>query len=106
MLALLFYYIALPFLAAWLVMKFIRKYGASPIPEEVARLYAEAPLEKGWYRVIQRGPAGQRLLGDFEKHDAAVEKAYKERELAQVTGEKAAFLVLNDKGEALEEVDS
>lgn len=106
MLSLLFYYLLLPFLAAWLVLKFIRKYGASPIPEDVARLYAQAPPGKGWFRVIRRDHGGPRLLGDFEKHDEAVEQAYKERELAQAAGEMAAFQVLNDKGEALEEVDS
>ena len=106
MVSLLFYYLVLPFLAAWAVLRFIKKYGRNEVPEDIARLYAEQPLEKKWFRVLRRDNQEARLLGDFETHDEAVELAYRRRQEAQVARETAAFFVLNDKGEALEEVDS
>ena len=106
MIPLLFYYLALPFIASALVLKFIRKYGDNEIPEDIRRLYAERPIEPKWFRVLRGDLKGKRVLGDFETKGEAVDRAYKGREEARAAGEKAAFLVLNDKGEALEEVDS
>lgn len=106
MFSLLLYYIVIPMLAAALVVRFIRKYGQNEIPEGVRRLYAERPLEPKWFRVLREDPKGLQILGDFETRSEAVDCAYRGKEDAQGAGEKAAFLVLNDKGEALEEVDS
>lgn len=106
MVSLLLYYIIVPMLAAALVVRFVRKYGRNEIPEAVRRLYAERPLQPKWFRVLREDHHGTRLLGDFETRGDAVDCAYQGKEAAQATGEKAAFFVLNDKGEALEEVDS
>lgn len=106
MLVLLFYYLVLPFLAAWLVLLFIRKYGRQDLPEDMRLLYQRQPLEKGGFRVLRRDHKGLRVLGDFETHGEAVERAYKGREEAQAAAERAAFMVANDRGETLDEVDS
>jgi hypothetical protein len=45
-------------------------------------------------------------LGDYEKQMEAVEAAYGGKEKAQAAGEKAEFLVFNDKAELLEQIDS
>lgn len=106
MLTLLVYYLVLPLLAAALVLKFIKRYGKTGIPEDIRRLYAERPIEPKWFRVLREDAAGKRHLADCETQGEAVERAYKGKEEAQKAGERAAFLVLNDKGEVLEEVDS
>lgn len=106
MITLLIYYLVLPFVGAALVLKFIRKYGAHEIAEDVSRLCAEKPIERKFFRAVRRDHAGLRLLGDFETHGDAVDAAYLGRKQASAAGESAAFLVLNDKGETIEEVDS
>ena len=106
MFLLILYYLILPFLLAGLVLKFIRKYGRNEIPEDILRIYSQNPLEKKWFRVLRRDHKGLRLLGDRETHDEAVELAYKRKEEDLAAGEHADFLVLNSKGEILEEVDS
>ncbi|MBI4376383.1 MAG: hypothetical protein HY549_08030 [Elusimicrobia bacterium] len=106
MLILLFYYIAVPFLLAYLVLRFIRKYGGSPIREDIRLFYAQNPIEKGYFRVFREDDQGRQWLGDFENQVKAVDRAYQGKEQAQRGGQKAAFLVLNDKGEILEETDA
>lgn len=106
MISLLFYYLVLPFLAAFVVLAFIRKYGRNEVPEDIARLCAEKPIERKCFRAARRDHKGLRFLGDFETQGEAVEAAYRGKEQAQAAGEKAEFLVLNDKGETLEEVDA
>ncbi len=106
MIGLLVYYIALPFLASWLVLRFLRKYGRREPPEEILALYDTHPLEPKWFRVLRRDRRGIRLLGDFETQSEAVDRAYKGKEEALAAGDHAAFLVLNEAGETLEEVDS
>jgi hypothetical protein len=99
------YYLVLPFLAAWLVLRFLKKYAPHDIPEDIARLCAEKPIEKKFFRAVRRDHKGLRHLGDFETQPEAVECVYRAKEGAG-KAEKAAFLVLNDKGEVLEEVDA
>ncbi|MBI5631743.1 MAG: hypothetical protein HY921_12770 [Elusimicrobia bacterium] len=106
MLVLVFYYLVLPFLLGWVFIKIIKKYGRPKIPAEVALLYAERPIEKGYFRVVKRRASGVDFLGDFEKQPEAVDEMYRARASARAQGEPAAFFVLNDQGEALEEVDS
>ena len=106
MISLVFYYLVLPFLAAGAVLAFIRRYGRNELPEDVLRLFAERPIEPKWFRAARRDHKGLRFLGDYETQGEAVEAAYRGKEAAQAAGEKAAFLVLNDKGETLEEVDT
>lgn len=102
----LLYYAVIPLLAAWLVVKFIRGYGGSGVPADVAALYERLPMEKRWHRAVRRDGAGLAALGDFEKREEAVEEIYRGRDAARAAGQKASFIVLNDKGEALEQVDS
>ena len=103
---LVFYYLILPFLAAWLVIRWLKKHAAHDIPADIQRLYTERPLDKKWHRALRRDQQGLRLLGDFETRPEAVEAAYQGRKDAASSGEKSAFLVLNAKGEVLEQVDS
>lgn len=106
MITLIFYYLILPFIGAAFVLKFIRKYGKNEIPEDIRRLCAQKPIEKKWFRTVRRDHKGLRFLGDFETHGEAVDCAYAGRKEAAAAVETAAFLVLNSKGEILEEVDS
>ena len=106
LIALIVYYLVLPFVGAALVLKFIRKYGKNEIASDIKRLCAEKPIEKKWFRSVRRDHKGLRDLGDFETHGEAVDAIYAARKDAQASGDSAAFLVLNSKGETLEEVDS
>ena len=106
MVTLLIYYLVLPFLGAALVLKFIKKYGKHEIASDVRLLCAEKPIEKKFFRAVRRDHKGLRLLGDFETHVEAVDAAYLGRKEAAAAGDAAAFLVLNDKAETLEAVDS
>ncbi len=103
---LILYYLVLPFVGAALVLKFLRKYAKHDLPEDIRRLCAEKPVEKKFFRAVRRDHKELRYLGDFETHGDAVDCAYLGRKQAKAAGEKAAFLVLNDKGETLEQVDS
>ena len=100
------YYLVLPFAAAFAVIRFLGKYADHALPNDVARLIAERPIEKKWFRTVRRDQKGLKMLGDYERHADAVDAAYQARKEAQAAGLSAAFLVLNQKGEALEEVDS
>lgn len=100
------YWLVLPFLGAALVLRFIKKYGQIPVPPEIARIFEEQPIEKKWFRVLRRDGPKISMLGDFETHVDAVDRAYLGKKQALAAGEKAAFLVLNAKAEVLEEVDS
>lgn len=106
MITILFYYIAAPFLCAVLVLKLLARYGRREIPAEIRRLYEQNPIEEKWFRAARKDGKGWSCLGDFEKQPEAVEKIYEARQNAQKSADKASFLVLNDKGEALEQVDS
>lgn len=106
MIGLILYYIVLPVVAGAYVIKFIRKHGASTIPPDVTALYAVRPVEKKWYRAVRRDATGLHVLGDFETQLDAVDCAYLNKEKAVQAGEKASFLVLNDKGDAYQQVDS
>lgn len=108
MIALVFYYLLLPVLAAWLVLRFIRRYGADPVPEAVRRSCAEDPVEHKWFRVLESaaGTGGARAryakLGDFDSQDKAVDAAYQGRE-ASPGGEKS-WLIVNERGDVLQEI--
>ena len=102
---LVIYYLVLPFLAAWLVLKFLKRHAAHALPDDIRALLARSPIEKRFFRALRRDHKGLHALGDFEKQAEAVEAIYRGREEAQAKGDKAAFLVANDKGETLEEID-
>lgn len=107
MISLLFYYVVLPMLGGYYVIKLIKKHGGSTVPPEVTALYAVQPVEKKWYRAARRDQNNRlTVLGDFETQLEAVDRAYLGKEEAQKAGEKASFLVLNDKGEVYQQVDS
>jgi hypothetical protein len=103
----LLYWVVLPLFIAWLVVRWLKKASPYVAPPEVAALYAERPIEPKWFRAARRDQGGLlRWLGDFEKQPEAVDAAYAGKEAAVAAGEKAAFLVFNDKAELLEQVDS
>jgi len=106
MLLLIFYYLVLPFLVAGLVIKFIRRHGKKEVPENIALLFQEQPIERKWFRVLRQDHKGLRLLGDYETHADAVDSAYQGRQDAKTQSLRATFQVLNDKAEVLEEIDS
>ena len=108
MIALIFYYLILPFILFSGVLSFLRKFG-SRIPSEIETMYREDPIAAKYFRALRlSGKFGQpeaalTKIGDFEKQQEAVDAAFQAR-----TGSKknaaAAFLVLNDKGEVLQDV--
>jgi len=106
MLTLILYYLVIPFLLSGAVLKLIKKYGKVAPDPALASLYSKEPLAKKWFRAARRDSHGTSLLGDSETHGEAVDRIYAARGRAQVLGEKAAFVVLNDKAEILEEVNS
>jgi hypothetical protein len=101
------YWIVMPMLLGWLVVRWLKSAAPIPVPPEVAALFAERPIEPKWFRAARRDKGGLlRWLGDYEKQPEAVDAAYAGKEAAQKSGEKASFLVFNDKAELLEQVDS
>ncbi len=106
MITILLYYIAAPFICGALVLKLLARYGRREIPAEIQKLFEAEPIEKKWFRAVRKDGKGWSALGDYEKQPEAVERIYEARQTAQTSGDKASFLVLNDKGEALEQIDS
>ncbi len=102
----LIYWVVLPIVFGWLVVRWIKSASPLQVPDDVAALYVEKPIERKWFRAARRDGAGLTWLGDFEKQPEAVEAAYRGKEEAQRAGEKAAFQVFNDKAELLEQVDN
>ncbi len=102
----LVYWIGLPLFCGWLVVRWIQKTSPLLPAPDVSDLYASRPIEPKHYRAARRDGAGLSFLGDFEKRGEAVEAAYAAKEAAQSAGEKAEFLVLDDKAALLEQVDS
>ncbi len=106
MIVLLLYYVILPLIAAWLLIKFIKKYGGSPVPGDLQRMLLVDPIERRMFRAVRRDSSGLFKLGDFDKHEEAVDRIYVAREEAQKAGLKASLLVLNDAGETLDLIES
>ena len=103
----LIYWVVLPICAGALVVRWIKRNAPLSVPPETAALYAERPIEPKWFRAARRDRKGLlRWLGDYEKQPEAVDAAYRGKEEAERDGEKASFLVFNDKAELLEQVDS
>ncbi|MBI4422375.1 MAG: hypothetical protein HY554_01530 [Elusimicrobia bacterium] len=109
MLLLILYYLVLPFVLAALVVRLIRRYGADPVPEGVRRAVAADPPEPKTFRVLEvEGGVESRdarltKIGDFDAQDKAVDAAYRRRGEEPKPG--LAWLVLNDRGDILQEVD-
>jgi hypothetical protein len=102
---LLLYFLAPIFLGSYLI-KYLKKHAPAEVAADVKTLYASRPVQKKWYRAVRRDAAGLRPLGDYETRGEAVEAAYQGRKDAAAAGQKAAFVVLDDKGFALEQIDS
>jgi hypothetical protein len=102
----LIYWIGLPMLLAYFVVRWIDKTAPLVPPLDVRDFFDKNPIEKKWFRAARRDGKGLASLGDFEKQMEAVDAAYAGKEKAQAAGEKAAFLVFNDKAELLEQIDS
>lgn len=106
MIPILIYYIAAPFILALGVLSLIAKFGKREPPADILHSFKELPIEEKWFRAVKRDAAGLEVLGDFEKQPEAVDRIYLGRKEAAAAGQKAAFLVYNCQGEALEQVDS
>ena len=102
----LIYWIVIPIFLATLVVKWIKKSAPLVPARDVRDLFDRSPLEPKWFRAARRDAKGLASLGDFEKQIDAVDAAYADKEKAQAAGEKAEFLIFNDKLELLEQVDS
>ena len=101
----LIYWVVLPLLAGFVIVRWIKTCAPPTIP--YAALYAERPIEPKWFRAVARDRKGLlRPLGDYEKQPEAVDAIYRGREEAVSAGEKASFLVFNDKAELIEQIDS
>lgn len=103
---LVFYYVILPIAAGAFLIRWLKKVSPARVDPDVAALYAQKPVEKKWFRAVRRDHKGLRSLGDYETRLEAVEAAYQGRKDAMAAGDKASFIVLDDKGYALEQVDS
>jgi hypothetical protein len=102
----LIYWIVLPLILAWLLVRWIKKTSPLIPAPDVRDLFDRLPIEHKWFRAARRDAKGLVSLGDFEKQPEAVEAAYAGKEKAQATGAKVEFLVFNDKAELLEQIDS
>lgn len=108
MLILIFYYLVLPFIFAALVRRLIRRFATDPVPPKVRELCARDPVEKKWYRVLEvegafASPEARfEKIGDFDAQDKAVDGAYLRR--AEHSAAARSWLVLDDKGDILQEV--
>lgn len=103
----LIYWVVAPLVAGVMVIRWIKRHAPSTVEPRVAALFQERPIERKWFRAARRDQNGPlRWLGDYEKQPEAVEAAYRGKEEAEGAGERASFLVFNDKAELLEQVDS
>jgi hypothetical protein len=102
----LIYWVVIPIFFGCLLVRWLKKVSPLTPALDVRDLFDRAPIEKRWFRAARRDAAGLASLGDFEKQIDAVDAAYAGKEKAQAAGEKAEFLVFNDKAELLEQVDS
>ncbi len=102
----LIYWVVLPLFLASLVVRWIKKAAPLTPALDVRDLFDRAPIEPKHFRAARRDAKGLASLGDFEKQMEAVDAIYAGKEKAQAAGEKAEFLVFNDKAELLEQVDA
>jgi hypothetical protein len=102
----LIYWVVLPLIMAWLVVRWIKKAAPLIPAPDVRDLFDRSPIEPKYFRAARRDAKGLVSLGDYEKQPEAVEAAYAGKEKAQAAKEKAEFLVFNDKAELLEQIDS
>jgi hypothetical protein len=102
----LIYWVVLPLIIAGLVVRWIKKAAPLIPAPDVRDLFDRSPIEPKWFRAARRDATSLVSLGDFEKQMEAVEAAYAGKEKAQAAGQKAEFLVFNDKAELLEQIDS
>jgi hypothetical protein len=102
----LIYWVVVPLIMGWLVVRWIKKAAPLTPALDVRDLFDRAPIEKRWFRAARRDAKGLAALGDFEKQMDAVDAIYAGKEKALAAGEKAEFLVFNDKAELLEQIDS
>ncbi|MBI3565295.1 MAG: hypothetical protein HY079_08880 [Elusimicrobia bacterium] len=103
----LIYWVVVPMFFGWLVIRWLKKHAPSRATLEFRDFFDRHPIEPKCFRAARRdGPGKLTPLGDFEKQIEAVDAAYAGKEKAQAAGEKAEFLVFNDKAELLEQVDS
>jgi len=103
---LVFYYVILPIAAGVLLIRWLKKVSPAKVEPDVAALYAQKPIEKKWFRAVRRDHKGLRSLGDYETRLEAVEAIYQGRKDAQAAGDMASFIVCDDKGYALEQIDA
>ena len=108
MVTLLLYYAFLPLFAGALVIALIKRFGAKEVAPAVRALLESRPMPPRTFRVARvdesKGPAV--LVGDFETLDEAVDAAYKGRQELRSRGGRASFLVIDDSGDTLQEVEA
>jgi hypothetical protein len=109
MLSLIFYYLILPFVLFWVVLRLIRKYSPDSAPEEIRELCVKDPIEPKYFRAVRldgrfgHPPVLLAKLGDFEHQEDAVDAAFAAKSQAPER-DRFSFLVLNCKGEILQEL--
>ncbi|MBI3548496.1 MAG: hypothetical protein HY078_05530 [Elusimicrobia bacterium] len=110
MLTLVFFYLVLPFIFAGFAIKFLKRHPARcPSPKLLETLSAD-PIEKKHFRAVRvEGPLEQEnaafsSLGDFEGQIEAVDAIYQARSSDRRAGASRTYLVLNHKGEILQQI--
>lgn len=105
MVASLFYWLVLPFLLAFGLVKIIQR-SPRPVPADIKALLEKDPLPaKGW-GAARRDAAGLASLGAFEKLLDASDAAWKAQAAAKAAGKKGSFLVFDAAGVVVEQADA
>ncbi len=99
-------YLILPFVLSWAVIKFLRAYSKTEVPQDIQALYAHKPVARGAFRVVKKDAHRAAVVEDCPSRDEALEIAYRAMRRCKETGEKATFLVLNHEGAAFSQIDS
>ena len=99
------YWLIIPFILAWGLVKVIQR-SPRPVAPDVAALIAKEPVPAKFYAAARRDASGLAPLGVFEKLMEASDAAWKAQDAAKKAGLKGSFLVFDAAGVVVEQVDA
>lgn len=105
MLASFLYWLILPFLLAWGLVRLIKR-SPRPVAPDVAALLAKEPMPPASYAAARRDADGLAPLGVFEKLLDASDAAWRAQDAAKKAGVKGSFLVFDATGVVVEQIDA